>query len=134
MHVDAYLLERKKSRTRYCCKVMKEYQTFQFQQRISSNVSRLSVAALATMLMAGRSGVRISVGAGDFSLLNVKTGSWAHPAFYCIGAGIPSREYRGPDVKLAYPFPSRICLQSVYRIKYLLYHTNSVEVCNKFWK
>jgi hypothetical protein len=56
----------------------------------------------------------------------------AHPASYSMEAGITSREYRGPDMKLAYLFPSRICLQGVYRNSYLSYQTKSVEVYNKF--
>jgi len=49
-----------------------------------------------------------------------------------MGAGIPSGEYRGPDVKLVFSFPPMICLQGVYRKNCLLYQSNSVEVCNKF--
>ena len=82
-------------------------------------------AAIATRLRAGRFGVRIVVGAREFSLLNVQTGCGAHPASYSMGAGIPSREYRSPDGKLIYSLPSRLCLLVVYP-------TKSVEVCKTF--
>jgi hypothetical protein len=42
----------------------------------------------ATVLQAGRNGVRILAGARDFSLLrNMQTGSGAHPASYSMGTG-----------------------------------------------
>jgi hypothetical protein len=41
-----------------------------------------------TVIVAGRSGDRILVGARDFSVLNVQTGSRAHPASYSVGTGV----------------------------------------------
>jgi hypothetical protein len=46
------------------------------------------VVCIGTRLRAGRSGVRIRVGARDFSrLYNVQTGSRGYPACYSMGIG-----------------------------------------------
>jgi hypothetical protein len=53
------------------------------------NMSRGSVVGIATGLRAGRSEVRIPVGARDFSLLqNIQTGSGAQPASYVMVPGV----------------------------------------------
>ena len=40
------------------------------------------------MILSGRSGDRILVGARDFSVLNFQTGSGAHPSSYSVGTGV----------------------------------------------
>jgi hypothetical protein len=51
-----------------------------------------SIVGMATRLQAGQSGVRILVGARDFSLLqNIHTVSGTHPASCSVGMGILSQ-------------------------------------------
>jgi len=61
---------------------------------------------MVTVILAGRSGCRILVGARDFSVLNVQTGSGAYPASYSVGTGVllwvlaffPGIKGLGPEV------------------------------------
>jgi hypothetical protein len=69
---------------------------------------------MATRLRAGRSGVRIPVGAIDLSLRNVQTGSWSPPSSL-------SSEHRGPLQGLS---------QSEREVYYL--PTSSAEVKNEW--
>ena len=56
---------------------------------------------IATVLQAGRNGVRIPAGTRQFSLLqNVQTGSGAHQAYYLMGTEALSRGKRNRSVKL----------------------------------
>ena len=67
--------------------------------------SRGSVVGAVTRLLAGRSGVRIPVGAGDFSVSqNLQTGSASHSALYLMGAEVLSRGKSGRGVKLSTHF------------------------------
>jgi len=43
---------------------------------------------MVTVILAGRSGYRILVGARDFSVLNAQAGSGAYPASYSMGTGV----------------------------------------------
>jgi hypothetical protein len=56
------------------------------------NITLLIInTVIITMLRAGGSGVRITLGARNVSLLqNVQAGSGAHPASYSMGTGILS--------------------------------------------
>ena len=63
---------------------------------------------VVTRLLAGRSGVRIPVGAGGFSVpQNPQTGAGSHPALYLMGAEFlsPGTEWLGCEVE--HSFPSR---------------------------
>ena len=56
----------------------------------------------ATTLQSGRFGVRIPIGAGDFSVIqNVQTDSGVHPGSCSMCTGNRSWGQRGRDVKLA---------------------------------
>jgi len=88
--------------------------------------SRGSAVGVVTRLQAGRSGIRIPVGAGDFSVSqNLQTGSGSHPALYLMGAGVLSGGQNGP---FEHSFASRIEVKNEwsYNLTPLICH-NSVE-------
>ena len=63
------------------------------------------MVGVVTRLLAGRSGVRIPVGAGDFSVSqNLQTGAGSHPVLYLMGAEVLSRRQSGGGVKLSTHF------------------------------
>lgn len=70
----------------------------------NSEFHRINIASISTRLRPVRSGVRISVGPGDFFfplLQNVQSGSGAHPAYYLMGTrSFPGRVWIGGDVKV----------------------------------
>ena len=67
-----------------------------------------------TRLLAGSSGVRVPIGAADFSLLqNLQTGSAAHPVSYSLGTGVLSRGVKRPG-------------------RYINHSSSSAEVKNKW--
>jgi hypothetical protein len=51
---------------------------------------QINVVGTGARLWAGWLGVQICAGAGNFSVLNVQTGSGGYPASYLIGPGVPS--------------------------------------------
>jgi hypothetical protein len=60
-------------------------------------VSRGTIVGIATRPRAGRSGVRVPVGASDSSVLHgLMTGCGAHPASCSVGTGGLSPEVKWP--------------------------------------
>ena len=73
--------------------------------------SQDSEVGVATRLLAGRSGVRISAGATDFFLLHVQTGSWAHLA-YSVATGGSFPQVQRPEHEVNHSLPTSAVLKN----------------------
>jgi len=63
--------------------------------RSSEARARIAQSSIANRLSVRWSGVRIPVGMGFYSYLNVQTGSRVHLASYAMGTGTPSQRKGG---------------------------------------